>query len=107
MEASKKQLEENRKSLQGEMGTELLSQLSDKEQSELVKLNEEVAQIKTKIIEISTKRTQVYHFYVGILTHPSLKVKRQVWKTVSKTISKRDFKKSVLNLTCKERKNKV
>lgn len=56
---SLKELEETKRSLEAEIGTELLDKLSDKEQRELIALNEEVATLKQQLIEASAARAEV------------------------------------------------
>jgi predicted nucleic acid-binding Zn-ribbon protein len=62
---SLKQLEETAKALRAEIGTDLLSQLSDTEQRELLSLNETVATLKKQLITASTKRAEVCIRYIA------------------------------------------
>ncbi len=59
LESSLKQLEESRKSLQDEIGTDLLARLSDKEQAELTDLNLEVADLKKQLITLTSELVEV------------------------------------------------
>lgn len=67
---SLKEITAMKNQLQNEIGTELLSQLTENEQNQLKKLNEEIDHLKSELIETSKQRTDVISiiFFIILLS---------------------------------------